>query len=771
MRVILKKLNVENCLCWGRLSLDLSAKGLVLVHGPNGGGKSSILDILKYLFFGSTTKGQRGKSVINRTAKKGMLIELTLLREESGKLVEYRVIEGAGHKTHKSDFKILRGKSDTPINPVKQKIASRKQAAALLGLSEKEFLGAVYLRQGGVHPLIDGTDASRIQYQTESFGLEEFDTLRDRFSARAKEVEKLLAELNAVSARKAAFDEQLKDMGSPKQARKKIKALHSAAQHHKDELSGLDLAIRDALRRAEKQRRRERLETKIDFDVATTQKTEAKAREAAERFSKQAESAAAELELAQRRVKLENRLKSLGKRGDLTHAQDDLKSLRKLASRYPEAKERFNDASRVDDALARVGKVPKDFSKSAAKQRMQSLFALRADLKGSLRRSDELAGKSVCPMCGQDCKHIVKASDEKGDRRKLSKVEAELTELGEQIEARQRQQELQQRRKALNPPTAKKLKLMKAATKDVRDAEKRVDALEERARLEAELAKLTNRTPHEVRKELEDARRKAEKSRADAEYCKNQQAMAEEVANLPRGKHTTTEKKLRKLESARNNTRGAMEKVSYEKAQLDTMVRQHAELTHKSEKCSKKLADLPKVEWEATALEHLVRAYSNSGLKRERVRGIFKTLEQLLPMHTQSLLPNYRFSLKADDKSCSFVYEDLRTGAVDDVQTLSGGEKKRLSVALILSERMLRAVKPNVLFLDEFDAGLDKQGREEMVRILAQFRRTYGTILVITQAEDLIDNPEFDTNWRVRSDKKGSVLRTTDPKSAGSLIL
>jgi ABC-type multidrug transport system ATPase subunit len=60
------------------------------------------------------------------------------------------------------------------------------------------------------------------------------------------------------------------------------------------------------------------------------------------------------------------------------------------------------------------------------------------------------------------------------------------------------------------------------------------------------------------------------------------------------------------------------------------------------------------------------------------------------------------------------------------VAALSGGQRKRLSVALALLGN------PQVLLLDEPTAGLDPQGREEMLAILQGLRRQGKTLLMAT---------------------------------------
>lgn len=56
---------------------------------------------------------------------------------------------------------------------------------------------------------------------------------------------------------------------------------------------------------------------------------------------------------------------------------------------------------------------------------------------------------------------------------------------------------------------------------------------------------------------------------------------------------------------------------------------------------------------------------------------------------------------------------------------LSGGQKRRVAIAGIM------AMRPEILILDEPAAGLDPQGREEILREIAEYRRQTGATIVL----------------------------------------
>ena len=69
-------------------------------------------------------------------------------------------------------------------------------------------------------------------------------------------------------------------------------------------------------------------------------------------------------------------------------------------------------------------------------------------------------------------------------------------------------------------------------------------------------------------------------------------------------------------------------------------------------------------------------------------------------------------------------------GVTDDLLekspfALSGGQKRRVAIAGVI------AMEPEVLVLDEPSAGLDPQGREELLANIREFHRARGTTVVL----------------------------------------
>ncbi len=66
----------------------------------------------------------------------------------------------------------------------------------------------------------------------------------------------------------------------------------------------------------------------------------------------------------------------------------------------------------------------------------------------------------------------------------------------------------------------------------------------------------------------------------------------------------------------------------------------------------------------------------------------------------------------------------------------SGGEKKRLELLQIL------LLKPKLVILDEIDSGLDKSGRELIVKVINELKDQGSSFIIISHYEQLIEKLE-----------------------------
>lgn len=111
---------------------------------------------------------------------------------------------------------------------------------------------------------------------------------------------------------------------------------------------------------------------------------------------------------------------------------------------------------------------------------------------------------------------------------------------------------------------------------------------------------------------------------------------------------------------------------------------------------------------------------------------------------------------KTEEEALALVKESLQlVGLSEDYLErspfeLSGGQMRRVAIAGVL------AMKPSVLVLDEPTAGLDPQGRQEMLQMFARLHREEGmTIVLVTHMmDDVADYADY-----VVVLEKGTVIK------------
>jgi energy-coupling factor transport system ATP-binding protein len=136
-----------------------------------------------------------------------------------------------------------------------------------------------------------------------------------------------------------------------------------------------------------------------------------------------------------------------------------------------------------------------------------------------------------------------------------------------------------------------------------------------------------------------------------------------------------------------------------------------------------------------------VTAHNRAELRR-RVGIVFQYPEQQL--FAETVYQEIAFALTGEGMSSAAIDQRVRetlngVGLGEELLeqspfSLSGGEKRRVAIAGILVRR------PEILVLDEPGAGLDPQGRREILDSVAQLQRQSGMtlVLVANQLEEIV---------------------------------
>lgn len=185
------------------------------------------------------------------------------------------------------------------------------------------------------------------------------------------------------------------------------------------------------------------------------------------------------------------------------------------------------------------------------------------------------------------------------------------------------------------------------------------------------------------------------------------------------------------------------------------------------EKLNTQKEQLLALEREKTALETVVKVYSNSGVKSHVLDLITPFLNKrgneylsILSGPEMELVFSTQTKNKDGSVSDKFDLQVINLAGGDDYKAQSEGEKKRadLSIALALQDFVASKTEVNFALYDEVFDALDEVGSENVVTLLREREKTVGTIFVITHSEHL--KPLFEKTITITKTKSGQSTIT-----------
>lgn len=675
MQIRLKSLKVRHGLTWKELFLRLENRGLVLVQGKNGTGKSNIPELLSLIFYNQSEKSGKNNDVISRTVGKDFMGMVELERQEGDEWVPYVVMCCRKVPGEPTGIRIWRGEEEEPITPVKKPVQAQKMASDLLGMSYAEFRAVVSLGSESIHPLIDGTDASRTDYVSQTFDLE-YGEYHDAAQKRLKAIRGLMEEHKENEVRLKLLREDLRNLKPVDYS--ELKRKKSARDAVRKKVDKADRLVVNLVKLLAEQRTRQNIQMTL---------AQGKEKESLE-------------VLRARQTKIRDKMDQIDDKLDIHD------------SYYAHKKRHEKAVVDLKEALSEVSSHDEKKCRARVKVTRKNL----AEVEAEISLMERLEGQDTCPTCEQGLDHIHQGNYESrlAILTKRSRIYQKKIETLEDIlevfdEARGLREVVREAKAALpsRPPgVLERLEREKDVLYEKDTAlHNRIVRAKKNAEQEKKLQGLAKGDPRKTQVELKQWKARLEKCR------RKERVLTEEVEKV----RAHIQKEARIKESI-ERVEGLVEK-------------------------GKPIAE------ELEIFEGLVSAFGRQGLRRDRVREILALIAEHLDHYANTLLPRYTFSLVDNEKKTAFMCHDKVEGVNSDVRVLSKGEKKRLSIALLLTERDIRRVKTNLLFLDEFDGGLDRP--EELVEVLADLKSEYETIFAITHTPAIKSFEGFDREYTV----------------------
>lgn len=774
MAVTIESLHFENAFTYRDCTLPLASQGLVYLSGLNGHGKSTPFETLQHVLFGSTSRGVRKDQIVCAVPGcDGFLGELVLTNPDGRWLIR----QSRNHSRHKTAVKVLKevdgkwsARWDGGGCPKKLEDA-QKLAGSLIGLQPHEFAGCMYLSQSGAHTLIEGTPADKMRYIAQLFGIDVCDRMVVRLKAELKTAEQKTVAVPMLEALLAERKDEAAGYDVPSETDLAVmdQALAVAAEHKatlRDQIYAERDAIASAGQREQLQQQRDELGQVGDAEALKARVRRLSDKRDVLRDKQRAQQDRARLEAELARYGAVESPDDLGRQ--LGENRSELQRLRDLATRLDrrDGLEKAlshldHDGSEIAQVQERLSQYQREQAESAAthRQRSRELTALSDCQDGT------------CPTCQQpvEPEHVVRLAGLWRDE--LAVLQQRAIEVSEKVQewavrltaAEQYWQmkgeldglpagDLQQVREQVVElvELVEQLEYRRCAAVERQTLQRQLDALPESGDDVTERLARTDALLAAVSEEVERAGR--------AELLGRQlEALA--LVDVEQSRRTVelAELALEQLEES-------AEALRERRVRAGVAADDYAELCESIRTVEAKLDQLVEPRERVHVLRYSIDAIQK--LKRRKLHQVVEAIRDCLPRFASTMFshePNTRFVVASDEESLDLVCRRRVGGQAVDipVKSLSGGEKQRLSVALVFTlHALLHARKrPDLLILDEVDRGLDDVGIASLMSLVRGVRERYGTV-IMTSHRSQIAGAAFDRTWTVTKQDETSHLMT-----------
>ncbi|MBR0271734.1 MAG: AAA family ATPase [Methanobrevibacter sp.] len=199
--MIFKRLRLRNFKSYGTEIINFH-KGITVIVGENGAGKSSIFEAISFALFKQHTAGKLSDLVRNNTDS--MSVELDFVSR--GK--EFRIMRDKS-KSKSTSRLLTKTSSDGEFMSL---CSGDKEVSAyiqeILDMDANLFLNAIYVRQGEIADLVDKTPADKKKLIGKLLGLDSLETAWKNLSPLISEYENKLSEIKGKLYSKDALKEE-----------------------------------------------------------------------------------------------------------------------------------------------------------------------------------------------------------------------------------------------------------------------------------------------------------------------------------------------------------------------------------------------------------------------------------------------------------------------------------------------------------------------------------------------------------------------------------
>ncbi len=767
-----KRLEVENGLSYESVQVDFDRQGLVLVDGAVGSGKSSIFDLLTHILYGVTPKPEvNGPAIMNR-----------YIVNKSGRPYGYRGVvefENAGHSYRVEQ---LRGHTPQPDYPslasgtgllllqdgeninVKtnrsESLDTQKLVAVKTGMSVREYYGGVYMCQGYTHDLVTGKPKARQEYLLRYFGIDLFDRMIPEVKERA-DVLARDADMGIYKARLDALDTEATQYETSAVLTTRLEEQQTpladlAATHKRLTVEHMKLSVaRDSWVAYST------AEAAVEAHALHPLTLE-KARSEYDTLRLQDEKLRLEQEAAKKANFLRARLGEESKLPDATVVQKEAQTLQAtlvaarkdapVRAKVGQLQARIQDAT-WDDALDQM--LANDKTKLADEKDWAAVVRSELDRLAKL--------KDACFTCLRPVSAEEKTRWIEDRQAQMAEATKKLDKIDKRVRALEATQESYVSDKRLREQISTleaSLSSKDVEAVDVDQMQADLQALLDRVASHMRYVELETKLAALGANSLDDKEivliRTRWGSRIESlrTYLTLWEALPSAVSEVA---DDTVATALQKSQEAHESYQTARDNQTRDQQLLEVVARIERQR-------AKVVLDMQSMT--ETIRQHRIMQTLHTSLKALRglkLHEATKKLVGVLPMYLHSLFQGENISVDVEDIDDSSDLVFLKNGTRIPLEGLSGGQQRKLGLAILFAFTQIANRNSNIMILDEPYTNLDPKSRSacyEIIRdLLGPDRRNknLSSIFVMSHDQDL-KLQRFDQRWSVKSDGRISTL-------------
>jgi len=733
--------------------VDLRNAHVMLVFGPNGEGKSALLESIPFCFWGIG----RGKTLADyiNDSRDTLRVEVTFQMEN----VRYKKIRQYGKSGNINELYV--DSNTTSLEHAKWKLISDdtkrktdKELSDILGLDYDIFSNSIFFGQKDASSFIEGSASDRKELLCNLLGIQVYEDAESIAKDKIRDIETRIQTKTAV-------------LNAKKELAEKKDSLQTDCITVNAKLKAVNKDIKSLQENIETSRKQQE---QLTVDAASIEQNKERKKEIELQLAKtDRQRSIIEADAAKTTTELETIIdEGIEKVEDLQSIIDSKDEL--LASQM-KCKDQLENIEREKNKIAKL-KDKTTAQQSTKEHLIQQKSELETQISANEKKQKRIESSgAICPVIDKPCDKLSKVSkaqmiaeidnENNSFKQKLEVIitnlkdtHDKLTEIDGQLDAVIKRIEAEPKLTAKLAAIESDLKTVDEATKRLPEVKKSyrkrvddltatkekleqrlVEAVEELNRLKKELTKLDKATTRDFDTELKQIR-------------KQLAAYASDVADL---------------EDDKNNLMAEFGRLKGELEQAKLAEQDAAKIQ----------SDIDELKIDLRIYTELSTTFGKNGIQKDIIAGNVPVLEEKTNDLLAKFTKNSDFSVKFDLDPRTQSGKFKKRGGLDIIiyrkgkkpralNMYSGGETVRIVFAILLSLSNLltkrAGKKSQTLIIDERIAALDTEGIGQFIEIVKYIADQYKKILIVSHISEL--NEAFSNVITVnKSDIDGSKVQ------------